>query len=1373
MQRSFFICLLLFCASQLPAQNLSVFNLDATNFPTLKAKFYAFDANGNQLNPPASEISITENGTSRNVSAVNCPVAAPPRQLSSVLVMDVSGSMADGSGSSPNIDIAKAAATFWISNVPLGESECAITSFDDANYFNQDYTTNRTKLANAIAGLHPQNGTNYDAAFLLPMSSGLEVTKLAKHQKVIVFLSDGLPNFEPQTSAIIAEAQKQNCLIFGVTVGLPCPQCLQDISTQTGGKWFENITTQAQIEEVYQEILHQAQGGSPCEITWQSDVSCTSDARNIEFDWNSNGNYKAYGTYALPATAVAGLQITPPSLYIRSKPVGVKFDTIVTITANNSAFSVTNIASSNPSYDINPKSFALAAGKSQTLTVSYTPPDSSYTWTRFDIATDLCPQTYYASASYPGHKPNIPTLRLTQPNGGEFIVVGADTVITWKGMPLTDTVKLEYSTDGGSSWNLISDRATGGRYGWHVPKTVSDRCLVRVEQGLSGWARQGGSKAVTDTNRTSARDEHITIDNLGNIYVIGDFVGELNFGGIILKSKGNGFSSIYLTKYRPDGSVEWAKRLGGDGEDEAEGLVIDANGDICILTQFSYCAGCWPQKVITDIDGIIIEDSTEYYSSCIAKFHPNGTVVWAKKIASAHGFDVEAYGIALDNRGSIYVTGGFGDTAYFGSTILIGSTEDVFLAKYDMNGDNIWAKQCIGYDSYGRGIVIDTMGNIYVNGDFFDTVTFGSFKIYSAGDYDIFIAKFFPDGTIDWVKRGGGTRLDYTNTEDIAIDEAGNLYLTLAFLNDADLDGTYLKGVTGNFFTYFFVKFHSDGILEWIKQAPDQSAFDAIFINPNNQKIYMSGSFFGIDSFSGISLDTSNNKTFFIARLDLNGNFEWIKSSNVSGTAIRGDQSENIFLTGEFSDRGIFDHDTLNALPSPFHDMFLWKLATLTLQSDTSDATFSIVMPQALSEDIDMGKVLVNSAKDSVIQKFIRNSGSYPFRVDSISFTGADASQFSLVSGIPPFDLPAGGAHLVEFDFHPSSAEAKSAQIKIFTQADTLYQNITGEGIAPELGTTGSFIDFGKVMIGGHVDSTIAAIENHGNVAIKFSASFQLGPDTTEFSILSGDGPFTLAPGASRNLTLRFAPRLIGRTSGRIGFTNNGTNSPAIINLFGQGIGGLLRIPNDSGYGGDHKNLPLILENEPLASVQTVATNFRARIAYNKIVLNASGGNVQAGNTFDTLTITNSLGSSDTLAMIPFLALPGTTATSPVRIVDFVWLNGAGQPSNHDVETESGIFHLLGAVKPQEYDWASDIVEIYPNPTSGTFHFEVTSAENVSTQIALVNILGQRVALIYDGDLSRGAHEFDFATHNLPTGSYFLTLKTPSVLKMRKVDVFR
>ena len=260
--KSLLILCLLLSAQTLYSQSLSLFDIDASNFPVMKAKFFAFDAAGNQARPSSSELSLKENGVMRTITNINCPPSVPPKALSSVLVIDVSGSMSSGSSGTANIDLAKAAARAWVNGLPLGTSECAIASFDHSNYLNQDFTTNRSKLLNAIAPLTPQGGTDYDMALLNPMAGGLLVSKNGKHQKVIVFLTDGQAG-TPQITSIVSEANRQNCVIYCVTLGMSAPQSVKDIASQTGGQVFENVTSVQEAEDVYRKILQVAQGGSP------------------------------------------------------------------------------------------------------------------------------------------------------------------------------------------------------------------------------------------------------------------------------------------------------------------------------------------------------------------------------------------------------------------------------------------------------------------------------------------------------------------------------------------------------------------------------------------------------------------------------------------------------------------------------------------------------------------------------------------------------------------------------------------------------------------------------------------------------------------------------------------------------------------------------------------------------------------------------------------------------------------------------------------------------------------------------------------------------------------------------------------------------
>jgi hypothetical protein len=71
-------------------------------------------------------------------------------------------------------------------------------------------------------------------------------------------------------------------------------------------------------------------------------------------------------------------------------------------------------------------------------------------------------------------------LTISFPNGGEVLQPGNIVTISWSGVPLTDPVSIDYSTNTGSTWIPITTSATGGHYQWLVPNTPSNSCLARV-----------------------------------------------------------------------------------------------------------------------------------------------------------------------------------------------------------------------------------------------------------------------------------------------------------------------------------------------------------------------------------------------------------------------------------------------------------------------------------------------------------------------------------------------------------------------------------------------------------------------------------------------------------------------------------------------------------------------------------------------------------------------------------------------------------------------------------------------------------------------------------------------------------------------------
>src|SRR5207302_11056979 len=154
-------------------------------------------------------------------------------------------------------------------------------------------------------------------------------------------------------------------------------------------------------------------------------------------------------------------------------------------------------------------------------------------------------------------------------------------------------------------------------------------------------------------------------------------------------------------------------------------------------------------------------------------------------------------------------------------------------------------------------------------------------------------------------------------------------------------------------------------------------------------------------------------------------------------------------------------------------------------------------------------------------------------------------------------------------------------------------------------------------------------------------------------------------------------------------------------------------------------------EKVNVSTVQSEATNFSARIAYDRTVLFPSVGNIQHGARYDTVTITGSLPSapdaSGTLALLPFVAMLGESTTSPMNIVDFAWLDGSGQPADYDVETTSGTFHLLGICPAGgnrlfNPDGIVSMAQIKPNPSNGVIHIDIQTSEVGVTQLFIMNL---------------------------------------------------
>ncbi len=219
-----------------------------------------------------------------------------------------------------------------------------------------------------------------------------------------------------------------------------------------------------------------------------------------------------------------------------------------------------------------------------------------------------------------------------------------------------------------------------------------------------------------------------------------------------------------------------------------------------------------------------------------------------------------------------------------------------------------------------------------------------------------------------------------------------------------------------------------------------------------------------------------------------------------------------------------------------------------------SEANWSIVKPKAECSDVNIGKIAVNSVKDTVINDYILSTD-FPIRIDSIVFSGTNAGTFRVADGTTPFFLPHHDSQPVEFLFSPYSVGKHTAQILVFTQTDTLRQTITGEGTGSALGVKYGSINLGLVNTGTKKDTLITGIINNpGSEAININAIRLRDDKDGEFSLLTGSGPFVLNAGASVDVGLSYSPRSAGYKSCFLEFHHSGEGSIATVTLTGVGL---------------------------------------------------------------------------------------------------------------------------------------------------------------------------------------------------------------------------
>ena len=209
--------------------------------------------------------------------------------------------------------------------------------------------------------------------------------------------------------------------------------------------------------------------------------------------------------------------------------------------------------------------------------------------------------------------------------------------------------------------------------------------------------------------------------------------------------------------------LSWNTFLGAGGDESVNGLTLDTSGNIYIV---GWATSTW---------GSPVRAYTGNYDGFVAKFSPNGTLLWNTFLG---GTELDScFAVGFDGTGNLYVSG-YSNAAWGSPVRAFAGGADQFVAKLGSDGNLIWNSFLGGTgNDYNNSMTVDSSGNSYVIG--ISLASWGTpvnpMVVSPAGYRDWTIAKVNSSGALQWNTFHGGTNHDYAFSA--ALDPYGNLYV--------------------------------------------------------------------------------------------------------------------------------------------------------------------------------------------------------------------------------------------------------------------------------------------------------------------------------------------------------------------------------------------------------------------------------------------------------------------------------------------------------------------------------------------------------------------------------------------------------------------
>jgi hypothetical protein len=619
----------------------------------------------------------------------------------------------------------------------------------------------------------------------------------------------------------------------------------------------------------------------------------------------------------------------------------------------------------------------------------------------------------------------------------------------------------------------------------------------------------------------------VAADSSGNAYVAGfSYSSDFPTTPGAFSPVQVGAQDAVVAKISADGSaLIFSTYLGGSGQDEAHGMVVDSAGNV-------YLAGDTSSGDFPTTPGALQSCSAGAF---VTKLAPSGSDLIYSTCLGCEG----ANGIAVDASGNAFVAGG--------SSI-------AFVAKLNSDGSALDYSMALGTGT-ASAIAIDSSGKAYVTGttssvDFPATVRFPTTATTGA-----FVTRVNASGLgVDYSALLGGSG---GVGKAIAVDSAGNAYVTgytlsrgfpvtpnayqpvaypacphwgggpctyAAFVSELSSDGSGLL-----YSTYFWGGTNASG---------PSNAASGIAVDPAGS-IHIVGSGESPttpDAFGAVPRNSGPFWAIFGPTWTLEFSTQLGGDTNDGPVSISLDSSGNTYIAGP-SQGGIpGSPGVLQVTPNGHYDVWLGKFSPV-------DAANLFLDPAGLT----FGDVILPTTSDTK-WIYVRNYGTKPVAISTIDVIGDFAEHSSARPCV--IGSPGGGLCAIGITFTPTAAGTRTGTVTITDDApgSPRVVALTGNGIiAPIAVFSTDRLSFGGQRVGTTSPPLTVTLSNVGSAALTISivTSSPFGQTNTCGS--------SVGPGNSCTIAVTFSPTVMATQSGELIITYNAPGSPQIVSLDGTG----------------------------------------------------------------------------------------------------------------------------------------------------------------------------------------------------------------------------